>query len=314
MTLTAGEIEGYLTRVWGGPVRVEGLPFPLTAKNAAKFLLEDQYLTFGANAQRIDFLDEAAHNVTDRLLHGNLPGPRTVGKVLAGATRGGHLRAAFFDAPSEALFDRLGATGRLQRTPGDSFGLVTQNSSGNKIELFLHRQVDLQTTVDASSGRTATTATVTLHNDAPSTGLPSYVIGNPVGLPAGTNRSYLSLYTTLALTGATLDGAPVQLEQQSELGLSVYSAFVTIPPGGAATLRVQLAGGSRFAGTKASPHYALRLWHQDTVHPDRVSVHVRMRAPWGLDHASGGWTMAGGGATYAGTPRRDLQLDARVAS
>ena len=47
---------------------------------------------------------------------------------------------------------------------------------------------------------------VTLENRAPTSGLPDYVIGNVIGLPPGTNRSYVSIYSTLDLAGAWVGG------------------------------------------------------------------------------------------------------------
>ena len=69
-----------------GPVTVPGRAEPLTATNAADFLLRGQYEI--ANPQRIDFLDEAAHAETSRLTHGSLPGPRNP-RQSAGARRPG---------------------------------------------------------------------------------------------------------------------------------------------------------------------------------------------------------------------------------
>lgn len=295
-----------------GPVRVQGLQRPLTAKNAAQFLLKGQYVSFGDRAQRIDFLDEAAHTVTDRLTRSTLPGPRVVGRALGPAARDGHLRVAFFEPDGEHLFSRLGVAGALHETPGDTLGLVTQNSSGNKIELFLHRSLRLDTTIEPGSGRTTTTATITLRNDAPTTGLPDYVIGNAVpGLPRGTNRLYLSLYTTLGLSGATLDGQPVQLETQTENGLTVNSSVITIPAGQRAVLRVRLEGANRFVRNHDGSDYRLHLWHQTMVNADDVSLRVQVASPWGFGEARE-LDVSGSTATFHGKPTRDLELSAAI--
>jgi hypothetical protein len=295
-----------------GPVRVQGRSEPLTAKDATQFLLRGQYVSFGDRAQRIDFLEEAARTVTDRLTHSTLPGPRVVGRVLGPAARAGHLRVAFFEPDGDAVFRRLGVAGALRETPGDTLGVATQNSSGNKIELFLHRSLDVDTVVHPKSGRTTSSATITLRNDAPTTGLPNDVIGNAVpGLPVGTNRLYLSLYTTLDATSATLDGAPAPIETQIENGLRVHSTSITIPAGGRAVLRVRLVGANRLVREHDRSDYRLHLWHQTTVNPDRVSLRVRVASPWRFGDRRG-LEVDGPAVRYRGKPEHDLDLSAAI--
>lgn len=296
-----------------GPVQVEGIEHPLTAKNAAQFLLKDQYVSFGDNDQRIDFLEEAAHTVTDRLLHATLPGLRVIGRTLGPAGRGGHLRAAFFDPQAAQLFERLGVARELRATAGDTFGLVTQNSSGNKIEMFLHRSVRLETSVDPRTGRTASTAVIRLRNDAPTSGLPDHVIGNLVpGMPKGWSRLYLSVYSTLGITSATLEGAPVTLDAATENGLTVASTLVTVPAGEEVTLRVELAGANRFVARHGQVEYGLDLWQQTMVNPDKVAVRVQLPSQWHFTDTGSELTARGSRATYTGSPARELRLSAAI--
>ena len=86
----------------------------------------------------------------------------------------------------EEFFEALRATGRLE-PPGDSDGfmLVTQNKGNNKIDSYLNRSVDYLATYDPSNGQLESTATITLRNDAPASGLPLAIIGsNDQGLAA----------------------------------------------------------------------------------------------------------------------------------
>jgi hypothetical protein len=115
------------------------------------------------------------------------------------------------------------------------------NGGGNKIDHFLHRRARYESSTD-SGGETTASLRVELTNNAPAEGYPAYVIGNRVGLPAGTNRLYVSFYSPLALTGATLDGQPTGLTVGEERGWNVYSRFVDIPPGATVAFDVRLAG------------------------------------------------------------------------
>ena len=83
--------------------------------------------------------------------------------------------------------------------------------------------------------------TIRLANDAP-TDLPADAGGNPFGLPPGTNRQYLSVYSPWELTAAELDGEATGMEPERELGWNVYSRYVDIPPGGEVELRLGFAG------------------------------------------------------------------------
>src|SRR5262249_24332193 len=153
----------------------------------------------------------------------------------------------------------------LDAAGGDFLGLVTQNASASKLELFLHRSMHVDSTIDPTTGTMKTTVRITLRNDAPTSGHPGYVIGNALGLPTGTNRMYLSLSSSLPTTRATLSGHPVAMELQDERGLHVSSAFVTVPAGGTATLEVQLSGNAPFRPASGGAAYQLRVLHQPMV-------------------------------------------------
>ncbi len=266
-----------------GPVTVLGRADPLTSDNAADFLLRGQYEQL-SNPNRIDYLDEAAHAVTDKLTHSTLPGPRTLGKVLGPAVKRGHILLEASDPTAERLFKRLGASGTLAPSTGDYVGLTTQNASGNKIEVFLRRSLRYDVRVDPSAGEERATAAITLVNNAPTTGEPDYVIGSPVpSLPTGANRSIVSFYTYLTLDRATLDGHAVGFAGQTERGLNVYTTAVTIPSGQTAQLHLELHGGTRLGLLNGGPAIQLTVGHQVMPNPDSVEVRLSTAGGWSLD-------------------------------
>jgi hypothetical protein len=257
-----------------GPVSVPGVDGPLTPENAADHLLREQYLT-GDNAARIDALESLARQTFEQLTTGDLPGPRVVADTLTDVVAGAHLHAYATDPEQQALFRDIGIDGALPAVRDhDALAVVNNNAVGNKIDLYLHRTVDYAATWDPDSGEVEATATVTLRNDAPSSGLPRYVIGSPLAPdsrpPPGTNRTYLSIYSPFALEGATVDGEPVMLESQRELGRNAYSLFLDIPPeGGTRTVELRLAGQ-----VAADHRYELTVANQPLVVPDEVTVTV----------------------------------------
>jgi uncharacterized protein DUF4012 len=257
-----------------GPISVPGVEAPLTPDTAADYLLRQQYLT-GDNATRIDALESLARQTFQRLTTGNLPGPRTIADVLGQAVARGHVHAYAVEPEQQDLFRSIGIDGALPRPRGgDYIGVVNNNAAGNKIDLYLARQLDYAATWDPDTGDIEATATVTLTNSAPSAGLPRYVIGSPRASdrtpPPGTNRTYLSIYSPWTADEVMLDGRPATFERQREGGRYAYSLFVDLPPeGGVRTVRLSLRG--RLARPDA---YRLVVGTQPLVIHDRLALTV----------------------------------------
>ena len=257
-----------------GPVSVPTWPEPLTADNIGRILLHEQYLRYPV-PERVDFLADAARAVFDRIAGGELPDPATLAAVLGEAAEGRHLVAHSRRPREQALFERLGLTGALPPVAGDALALVTQNASGNKIDWFLRRHLTYRAEVDPATGAVTATATVRLRNLAPASGLPHYVIGGTGPNPTrrGENRMLLSLYTPLELEAAAVDGRPVALRSERELGRFVHGTTLTIPPGGEVVVELRLRGAVPTGG-----RYVLDVRAQPTVTPDEVVVDVRSPA------------------------------------
>jgi hypothetical protein len=86
------------------------------------------------------------------------------------------------------------------------------------------------------------TLKLSLENTAPAEGLPDYVIGNEIGLPTGTNRSFVSVYSPFELAASRVGGQPTPVQSEMEAGYHVYSTFVDIPPGGRVEIELDLTG------------------------------------------------------------------------
>ncbi|MGH9225981.1 MAG: DUF4012 domain-containing protein [Acidimicrobiales bacterium] len=265
-----------------GAVQVAGWPVPITADNAERIMLHEQYLLTD-RTERIDFLGDVADAAWGRLTGDVLPPPQQLVNVLAPAARAKHLLLASLHADEQALYDHLGISGRVAPVQGDFVGLVTQNASANKIDFFLRRSLDYRVELDPGSRNLSATATVTLHNDAPPGGLPGTVIGNqalPPPLPDGYNRLYLSFYTPWALLDARLDGELVQLEEATELGRRVYSAGLVVPAEGSIKLELRLSGRLPDDGA-----YRLDVYRQPVVTPDEVTTTLNVGRGWRVGNA-----------------------------
>jgi len=291
-----------------GPVAVAGFAEPLTHENTAEFLLREQYLAYDETPDRIDALETIAEVTFDRLVRADLPGISQMRSTLGPVVERKHLQLWAFDPAAGALLDELGLSGRYPAVEGDFVGVTHTNASGNKIDLFFERFLDYEVVWDPSTGDLSATATITMVNEAPASGLPDYVIGNALGRelgdaapPPGSHRVFLTLYTPWDVVDATLDGEPVSLAGGTELSRTALSAFVDLAPGQTRTVVVELSG------SLAGPQYVLDLAAQPMVTPEEASVSVRIAGDWDLS-VSGPVEVSG--SSIAGSFRlvRDEQI------
>jgi hypothetical protein len=282
-----------------GPIEIEDRAQPLTAESTARYLLLDQYVEEPDRTERKERLEDVGRETFDALTERDLPGPRTIGEVLGPVVREKRLMFHPFDDDALSLMDDLGASGTFARSEGsDLVSFRTSNAEANKLDTFLDRTVTYDVAFDARSGDVRSTATVVLRNRAPATGLPDYVLGTGDGVPRGTTRLYTSLYSPLQLVDATLDGEPLALEAQDELGVTAYSAIVQIPAGGSVTLVYRLEG------TIATGSYRLDSLPQPAAGWSDETV--RVRAAEGAPPVAGGpGTTTSQGVATVERPWRD---------
>ena len=198
-------------------------------------------------------------------------------RTLGPTVEEGHLVAYSSDEAVQQLFTRIGVDGALPTVRGDFLSVVTNNFAGNKIDLFLEREIDYRARFDPETGAVEATVTVTMRNNAPASGLPGYIISNNIdrvsptgeGLPLGYNRSQVSIYSPLLLMEARRDGEPVSMQSEIERDRWVHSLVQDIPPGGQVTLELDLAGV-----IVGAPTYRLDVAHQPLVTADRFAADV----------------------------------------
>jgi hypothetical protein len=257
-----------------GPVSIPDIPRPISARNAEEFLLRDQYLEFDQGPDRVDALESLGRRTFDALLEGDLPAPEEIARVLSPALQEQHLRFVDFSPAGAQFFEDIGVTGALLPVAGDALAITTNNIIGNKVDLFLQRTVSYDVVWDPATRQVRSVLRIHLVNSAPASGLPSYVIGNaldsPDPPPLGTNRTYLSVFSPLALDDMRLDGEPLPIEVQTEAGRKVYSTFLELGPGGEATVEMTLSGVITGEGG-----YRLDVAPQVLALPDQLDVTVR---------------------------------------
>jgi UDP-N-acetylmuramyl pentapeptide phosphotransferase/UDP-N-acetylglucosamine-1-phosphate transferase len=295
LTDTGGSVDGVITvdphaiaallKVTG-PVRVPDWPVPITQKNAVRVLLFEHYDRL--TQEQIDrFQGDVVEAVVDELTSGELPAPSRLAAALAPAVAGGHLRLWSPEAAPQALFERIGADGTLGDRPrgADFVELVTQSASESKIDWYLRRELRYEPAVDPATGELQATATVTLTNTAPTSGVSTYILGEDEGpTDVGENELRLTLFTPHQLREVTEGGSGVGANVGRERGLNGVTVVVELDPGESRTL-VFTFGGE----LPASPgRYALRVGRQPAVTPDLVEVALSGLHGWRPAGRSGG--------------------------
>lgn len=220
----------------------------VSSDNAAEFLLRGQYY-IPQNTDRVDLLETIARTTVQQLLNGALPSPERLAKVLGPYTRDRHLMAWSKLASEQKMFTDVGMAGELPALDGgNGIGLSLNNAGANKIDSYLNVGFDYKSSITpaGSVGAANTPAqgslALTLENTATVTGMPAPVVNNLAGLPQGTNRMFVSVYSALQLDTVTADGVTVGAEPGFEHGWNVYSFVVNVGPGKTATLLLNFSG------------------------------------------------------------------------
>jgi hypothetical protein len=263
-----------------GPIVVKPWPQPITADNAAAVLLHDEYDQLAGTA-RTNFLGDVTKTVWKRFTDGDLPDLGTLIRDISPAFAHKDLLLQSTSPTTEDLIRQIGAAGAFSLPANSDFLAVTsQNTVANKIDWYLRRSIDYQVSYVPKTGAISAVVTVRLHNLAPTTGQPPYVIGSygRATKAPGENGAWVTIYTPWIFTSSTVDGKPFALNQTRELGVWADAGNITIAPGGTTTISMQLEGQLR----PGSP-YRLTMSRQPMVTPDAVQVDVQL--PTG-DHFS----------------------------
>jgi hypothetical protein len=251
---------------------VPSWPEALGPDELAEVLLFEQYDTFTDDAALDAFQTEVLEAVVGALTTGSLPPPSSLVATLAPAVAGGHLRLFSTVEDEQGLFDRIGVDGALGAPAGaDYFQLVSQNGSESKIDHFLRRAVDYAVEVDPVTGAATATATVTLTNLAPDSGLDGVVIGGrdeESVTTAGEMRFFTTVFSPMAVASVSVDGGPERpVQLGSERGLFTGTVLHRIPSGATSTLVFRLEGVLAPGGA-----YELLVGRQPTAHADELTV------------------------------------------
>jgi ABC-type transporter Mla MlaB component len=161
-----------------GPVRVEGIAEPIDAANAARILLHDLYAAVPrtGQAERYERLADVTAAVFDALVGADLDAIE-LGRSLAGAVAGGHLRLFATRPAEERAFSRVGLGGGPARELADrTFHVAVENRTAAKLDYYVTVGIR-QHVVVTDLGTALVRTTVAVENRAPVGAAPSYQLG-----------------------------------------------------------------------------------------------------------------------------------------
>ncbi len=273
----------------------------LTADTAANYLLHEQYDLTEVDA-RADVLESFSRTMIDTLLAGTLPAPTTLIDTLGPMVDQGRFTGWMSLPDDQAVLEQIGLSGTLLAPgTGDGIAVVFNNLAGNKIDYYLGADATYEVTADARTGTTTARLVVDITNGAPTEGEPGYVIGNPIGLPVGTNRTRVTVFSRLPVEQTLLDGSIATAEPGSEADYFVTSVYVTLPAGASATLTLEMDGPMDVA-----EGYSLATRTPPTVAPTPLAVDATWIAQDGTEHHVTETQRDAGSATITvGDQRRD---------
>lgn len=250
-----------------GPVRAGELQ--LDADTAVDFLTRGQFEGAQNQDQAVSDVIELA---LERLTTSRLPSGRELGSTFGEVVRRGHLQFALTGEDGGELLSIAGLDQQLGAPDGgDVVAVLNRNANPSKIDAYLRRSIDYDVRWDPANGQVRSRVIVTLHNDAPSSGLDPEVLGSAPGAAPGTNRTQLSVLSPFDAVGALVDGAPAPIGSRRDLpGLRRHTVTVDVPPGGRRDVVIDLAGE-----VDAGPLYRLRWYNQPLLQPDESRLIIR---------------------------------------
>jgi hypothetical protein len=233
---TGGHIDGFVgvdvpalaavLRVIG-PVSLDGQD--ITADNVASVLLHDAYQTNNQEARREKMAGLGA-DVMQHLTSGRRD-MLSLGRAVADAAAGGHIRLWSAEPSEEELIERLGIGGApaaAARAGQHTFHVAVENAAANKVDYYLQPSLDALVGLD-NHGAASVRLRVVLKNTAPTDGQPSYDLG-PDHINTNRPGEYAARVVVWAPPGSLGPDAV------DESGLDAVQKFVSVEPGATVTL------------------------------------------------------------------------------
>jgi len=250
-----------------GPIKTtEGIT--LNSQNVVSFTEQQEYAIFNNNTARRNFLVGVLKKVSTDAISGRASAASLVSAISLSAKQ--HRALVWTsDAADEKIIEETDYSGVIPQTNQAFIGLVMTNAAAGKLDYYLQRNVDYQST---GCGKTHDVlVSITLQNTAPPSGLPTYVTDRldknpPKNVKPGDNRSIVDYWATAGaqLESITINGAKAGAVVLDELGHRVFRIDQELPQGSTTTIVLHLA--------EPANADAPQVWYQPGVNAESVNV------------------------------------------
>jgi hypothetical protein len=301
-------LEALLTAT--GPTLIPGLGVRVSSDDVVGFVTNVAYRRLRDPRERKQVLGAVAASVVDRFLA--RPDPSLFAlKNLAATASAGHIQLWSADDRLQTGLHASGVGGAFDPPPGDLLAVVQNNASATKLDYYQQRQIGYDVRLGADGTAEADLA-VDLHNPAPTSGYPPYVIGPAPGVTsrAGENIAILQVYCAdgCDVRSATVDGEPLDTGLHEELGHPYLATYQRIAPGATSSLREQISLPDAWQGNSSGGIYRLHVPTQAMINADDVEVTIAPPAGMHVTEMSPGLTVDGDVLRYRGAPAADVDL------
>jgi hypothetical protein len=239
----------------------------LNQANAVSFFENRIYSKFAASDTiRKRYQVAAAQAIADNVLHQPSGDLLKTATALRRAADEGRLLVYTRDPNVETSLQHDPVAGILPETSQPFFGVIVNNSGGDKLDYYLDRTVTYHRATCAAG---PATVTVILHNGAPTRGLAPTVVGVEAQSHShqpGFSDLLVSVYSTQhsSVSGVTVDGRTGFYDAERERGHPVAITAVGIPPGQSRTLVFRVREPAATGPVEA--------WRQPLVRPLRQTI------------------------------------------
>ena len=304
-----------------GPVGIPGYDIEIVVP----FTTNEAFAVFTDSAMRKRILGDVARVVFERFVSQEAADHLDLEQLVQAAADRHILMFSSDPSMQEGL--RATPVGGALRPPGsdgDLLSVVVNSAAGSKVDFYQDR--DLRYAIDLrNDGFGVADLDVTLHNDAPTSGQPGYVIGPAHAEDGGSVLEHLRAGESVALINAYCgtdcvpvarregDGPLRTVGSKTDLGVRYEQRYVPIRSGQEHTFEFSWADPSAWEGNSSGGVYRLTFANQVTVRP--TTLHLRIEPPEGMRivSASAPLRIVQGAAVYEGQPGSRLDLTVEFA-